>query len=136
MGLFDAVLIKDNHLAGVPVSSLAGCVARAAQEARRLRPQGLAFVEVEVDSLAQLEALLTLDPGCIDIVLLDNMLPTMLRKAVSMRNAARPALLLEASGGVNLSTIREIASTGVDRISVGSLTHGASSLDFGLDALS
>ncbi|MEK6703126.1 MAG: carboxylating nicotinate-nucleotide diphosphorylase [Planctomycetota bacterium] len=135
LGLHDAVLIKDNHLSGVPVERLAAYVGEAARRARELRPSGLAFIEVEVDSLEQLAALLTIEPGLLDIVLLDNMSPIILHRAVEMRDAAGTRVLLEASGGVNLTTIRAIAATGVDRVSVGSLTHAAVSLDFGLDAI-
>jgi nicotinate-nucleotide pyrophosphorylase (carboxylating) len=88
---------------------------------------------VEVDTLDQLDSVL---PAAPDLVLLDNMGPGLLREAVARRNAANPAIELEASGGVNLESIRQLAETGVDRISVGALTHSAVSLDFGLDWLS
>ena len=88
------------------------------------------IVEVEVDSLDQLRQVLPAQP---DIVLLDNMTPDLLRQAVAIRNELAPAVELEASGGVNLQTIRAIAETGVERISVGALTHSAPSLDMGLD---
>jgi nicotinate-nucleotide pyrophosphorylase (carboxylating) len=134
IGLFDAVLIKDNHLAAVPLAALAHTVGEAAARARALRP-GLAFVEVEVDSLEQLERVLTLPRGAVDIVLLDNMPVERLRAAVRLResSAARPQL--EASGGVRLETVREIALAGVDRISAGALTHSVGSLDVALDLL-
>jgi len=89
-------------------------------------------VEIEVDRLDQLEEVLPADP---DLVLLDNMSPDELRQAVQCRNQMNPRVLLEASGGVRLETVREIAQTGVDRISVGALTHSAASLDLGLDWL-
>ena len=88
------------------------------------------LVEVEVDTLDQLEIVLPARP---DIVLLDNMTPAQLRESVARRDAVDPAIELEASGGVSLATVREIAATGVDRISVGALTHSAAALDFGLD---
>jgi nicotinate-nucleotide pyrophosphorylase (carboxylating) len=132
IGLHDAVLIKDNHIAGVEVARLAEVVGSAARQARAARPD-LLFVEVEVDSLDQFEALLPLPVGLIDIVLLDNMPPERLRRAVAMRDQAAPALQLEASGGVRLETIRQIAESGVDRISVGALTHSAVTVDIGLD---
>ena len=88
------------------------------------------LIELEVDSLEQLKIALPLKP---DIVLLDNMPPAVLRQAVAMRDEMAPEVELEASGGVNLKTIGKIAATGVERISVGSLTHAASSLDIGLD---
>ena len=129
IGLYDAVLIKDNHLAGVPIDELAERLAEAAEQARRLNAE-LKFVEVEVDTLGQLAEVLK---APIDIVLLDNMPPEGLAKAVLMRNDHAPNTELEASGGINLNTIGPIAQTGVDRISVGALTHSAPSLDIGLD---
>jgi nicotinate-nucleotide pyrophosphorylase (carboxylating) len=134
-GLFDAVLIKDNHLALGHLSPRAA-VQRArdflsAQPPSDLR-DGPLIVEVEVDTLEQLDDVLPCGP---DIVLLDNMPLDQLRAAVARRNALAPAVELEASGGVNLSTVRAIAETGVERISVGALTHSASSLDIALDWL-
>jgi nicotinate-nucleotide pyrophosphorylase (carboxylating) len=133
MGLYDAILIKDNHLAGVSVEELAGFVSTAAAEARGAGSHLPDFVEVEADSLDQLKALLTLAPGTIDIVLLDNMNTSQLREAVALRDRSAPRLQLEASGGVTLRTVREIAETGVDRISVGALTHSAVAMDIALD---
>lgn len=131
IGLHDAMLIKDNHLAGVGVEALAAFVHEAVMRARRERT--LAFVEVEVDTLEQLTALLTLPAGVIDMVLLDNMNAARLRQAVAMRDRAGSAIELECSGGVTLATLPELAGTGVDRISVGALTHSAVSLDVALD---
>ncbi len=88
------------------------------------------IVEVEVDTIEQLKDVLPARP---DIVLLDNMSPDRLRKAVARRNKLGVDVDLEASGGVDLSTVEEIAKTGVERISVGALTHSAGSLDVGLD---
>lgn len=130
LGLHDAMLIKDNHLAGLEPQAVATRVAEAASAARASVP--LRFVEVEVDSLAQLAAVLRLPEGTVDMVLLDNMAPAMLREAVAMRGA-RDRPLLEASGGVDLAGVRFIAETGVDRISVGAITHSAGILDLGLD---
>ncbi len=141
LGLFDAVLIKDNHLAwgaepsaeGTPRFTPAQAVARARQWIRRRAPGWLSsrmIVEVEVDSLEQLLAVLPAHP---DVVLLDNMPPAMLAEAVAHRNALAPKVQLEASGGVTLETVRAIAESGVERISVGALTHSAGALDFGLD---
>ncbi len=134
-GLYDAILIKDNHLAQSGSDSQ-----QAAEAVRRVRqfaadypgPEQLAelLVEVEVDTLEQLAAVLPAGP---DLVLLDNMSPELLRQAVEMRDAKAPQIELEASGGVRLGTLREIACSGVDRISVGALTHSARSLDIGLD---
>lgn len=131
IGLFDAVLVKDNHVAGVPVERLGDAIVRAAGAARRAGD--LRFVEVEVDSLDQLDALLALPAGVVDIALLDNMDGASLREAVRRRDARRPGMELEASGGVTLATIGPIGATGVDRVSVGALTHSAVALDIGLD---
>lgn len=132
MGLHDAVLIKDNHIAGVGVAQLPAYIAAASAKARAFSPTPT-FVEVEVDTLEQFAALLTLPAGTVDIILLDNMTTEMLRQASQMRDAHQPALQLEASGGVRMSTVHEIARTGVDRISVGALTHSAVSLDVAMD---
>ena len=132
LGLHDAILIKDNHLAGVAVKDLASWLTQTLTRAKSSARE-LAFVEVEVDSLDQFQQVLGVEAGLVDIVLLDNMTPEVLKQAVVMRDAAPNKVLLEASGGVNLGTIRAVGSTGVDRVSVGSLTHGARSLDVGLD---
>lgn len=129
MGLYDAVLIKDNHLAGTPLDQLAAKLTESATHARSTCP-GLKFVMVEVDTLDQFSEVLK---APIDIALLDNMPLSTLTQAVAMRNQHAPAVQLEASGGVNLDTVGNIAKTGVDRISVGALTHSAPSLDIGLD---
>jgi nicotinate-nucleotide pyrophosphorylase (carboxylating) len=134
IGLHDAVLIKDNHIAGLPTDRLAGFVARAASLARALAPPPR-FIEVEVDTIEQFDALLTLPTGTIDVVLLDNMGDALVREAVSRRDRLAPSLLLEASGGVTLATVAPLARTGVDRISAGTLTHGSVWLDLGLDAI-
>ncbi len=139
-GLFDAVLIKDNHLAlgGAAMDIAHFSPVQAVQHARQFilenfpadDPRRQMIVEVEVDSTAQLEQVLPERP---DIVLLDNMSLENLREAVAMRNRLAPGVELEASGGVNLTTVRGIAETGVDRISAGALTHSAIALDVGLD---
>ncbi|MEM9416394.1 MAG: carboxylating nicotinate-nucleotide diphosphorylase [Planctomycetota bacterium] len=129
MGLHDAVLVKDNHIAGLAPDALTARLTEARAQALQLNPD-LQFVMAEVDNLRQLEAVLT---APVDIVLLDNMPSERLRDAVAMRDAAAPNIELEASGGVNLDTVKAIAHTGVDRISVGALTHSAPSLDLGLD---
>jgi nicotinate-nucleotide pyrophosphorylase (carboxylating) len=127
MGLFDGVLIKDNHLAalGPPAAVIAEAVRRAREQYGTRVP-----LEIEVDNLAQLDLALPAQP---DIVLLDNMGLADLREAVRRRNAAAPGVRLEASGGITLAGLRDIAETGVDRISVGALTHSAPALDLGLD---
>ncbi len=127
-GLYDAVLVKDNHVAGISIDELAKVLADAIEQVKRSgRPVG--FVEVEVDSLEQLEAVLGCGP---DMVLLDNMTPEELREAVRMRDE-RAAVKLEASGNISLATVRAVAETGVDIISVGALTHSVRALDLGLD---
>jgi nicotinate-nucleotide pyrophosphorylase (carboxylating) len=142
-GLFEAVLIKDNHLAlGAqlsPTGTARYTPAEAVVRARRFvqMPSNAAadaamIVEVEVDTLQQFDEVLAVGP---DLVLLDNMAPAELREAVARRNAAHAAVELEASGGVDLGTVRRIAETGVDRISVGALTHSAVALDIALDWL-
>ncbi|MFN0138350.1 MAG: carboxylating nicotinate-nucleotide diphosphorylase [Phycisphaerae bacterium] len=131
IGLYDAVLIKDNHLAGVPIERLASRLFEMLNALpHHPRP---AFVEVEVDSIAQLREVLKVVG--IDFVLLDNFSLDQLRDAVALRDQAglRGKLALEASGGVRLDTIAAIAATGVDRISVGAITHSAVALDLGLD---
>ena len=132
-GLYDAVLIKDNHLAlgrqeSEPFSP-AEAVVRT-KEFFRQRSTMLPIIEIEVDTLDQLRDVLPTEP---DIVLLDNMTPPQIAEAVQIRNMLKPQTQLEASGGITLETVRAVAETGVERISVGALTHSAVSLDFGLD---
>ena len=134
-GLYDAVLIKDNHLAGIPPERLAGAVFEMLNRASAL-PARPKFIEVEVDSLAQFEVLL--DVTGIDVVLLDNFTTDQMRAAMELRAARGLAgtLELEASGGVNLDRARAIAETGVERISVGAITHSAPGVDIGLERIS
>jgi len=120
-GLDDAILIKDNHIAAC------GGVGEAVRRAKAFAGH-LMKVEVEVDSCDQLEEALRHQP---DVVMLDNFTPEALRRAVAL---CAGRAVLEASGGVNLQTVRAIAETGVDVISVGALTHSAPVLDIGLDA--
>ncbi len=140
MGLFDAVLIKDNHLA--MLARLQDCsssaVEQAIQSARRWidanahrLPHGKQTkLQIEVDRHDQLRRALAEHP---DMILLDNMDIDELRESVRLRDETAPQVLLEASGGVSLETVGKIAQTGVDRISVGALTHSAVNLDIGLD---
>ncbi|MDO8801539.1 carboxylating nicotinate-nucleotide diphosphorylase [Phenylobacterium sp.] len=121
-GLDDAILIKDNHVAAC------GGVANALKRARAFAGH-LTKVELEVDSLEQLAEAL---PHGADVIMLDNFSPDDLRKAVTL---AGGKVVLEASGGVNLQTVRAIAQSGVAVISVGALTHSAPVLDIGLDAV-
>ncbi|RUM38803.1 MAG: carboxylating nicotinate-nucleotide diphosphorylase [Desulfobulbus sp.] len=118
--LSDGVLIKDNHIAAC------GSIRRAVEKVRQQVPHTIA-IEVETDTLEQVEECLHCG---VDIIMLDNMDNTLLRKAVSLINNRA---LVEASGGVNLQTVRGIAETGVNIISVGALTHSAGSCDIGLD---
>lgn len=119
-GLYDAVLVKDNHIAA------AGGL-EAALELIRTQASHMVTVEVEVDTLDQLEEVLRFP---VDALLLDNMDIATLKKAVAL---ARGKVVTEASGGVNLETVADIAATGVDLISVGALTHSPRSLDSSLD---
>jgi nicotinate-nucleotide pyrophosphorylase (carboxylating) len=138
-GLFDAILIKDNHLAlgrqlGAEKFTPAQAVLHAKAFVEQMRRQtptiGAPLIEIELDRLDDFEAVLASGP---DIVLLDNMPPEVLREAVARRNAAGSRAELEASGGVRLETIRAIAETAVDRISCGALTHSAVNFDVALD---
>lgn len=123
-GLFDQILAKDNHLA---VTGDAAGLQAAIDRARAKKP-GVA-VEIEADTLDQVRMLCGLHG--INIILLDNMTNEQLREAVGIRGAKK--ILLEASGGVNLQTVRAIAETGVDCISVGALTHSARAVDLSME---
>ncbi len=126
MGLYDAVLVKDNHLAALgSTEALPGVISKLRGEHPGLP------IEIEADTLEQTESLLAMKE--IDVILLDNMDPGMMRKAVALRNNLSPGVLLEASGGITLETLRAIADTGVDRISVGALTHSAPNADLSLE---
>jgi nicotinate-nucleotide pyrophosphorylase (carboxylating) len=119
-GLYDAVLIKDNHI------KIAGGIKEAVERVRGQIPHTMK-IEVEVESLAQLEEALAAKA---EIILLDNMSPELLRQAVALTGGRA---LLEASGGVTEATVTEIAAAGVDLISVGALTHSVKALDLSLD---
>jgi nicotinate-nucleotide pyrophosphorylase (carboxylating) len=123
-GLFDLILIKDNHLAALQ-NEKPNAMAAAVQRARKNYPK--LKVEIEADTLEQVAQ--AADAGA-DIILLDNMSPEQLRSAVKI---AKGRAKTEASGGVNLKTVRAIAASGVDFISVGALTHSARAVDIGLD---
>jgi len=131
LGLFDAALYKDNHLAGLRPGELAKTLERAVGLVRSQHE--VRFVEVEVDSLEQFREVLGLKTGLINMILLDNMNSDQLQQAVAIRDATAPGILLEASGGVTLKTVRAIAQSGVDRIAVGAMTHSAPFLDVALD---
>jgi len=131
-GLYDAVLIKDNHLAGWEGKEL-GAVLKEVIGKIRSAERRLDFIQVEVDTSEQLRCVLGVEG--VDIVLLDNFTPKQLREAVALRDemTGKDGVQLEASGGVTLSNVRQIAETGVERISIGALTHSVSNLDIALD---
>ncbi len=147
LGLHDGVLIKDNHLAAWMEAAakdqrseassqdsansrpLLRSIAAAVRQARSSSPANMP-IEVEVDTLEQLRDALDGGP---EIVLLDNMNPPLLREAVRLRDELAPSVRLEASGGITLANVRLIAETGVDRISIGALTHSAAALDIAFD---
>jgi nicotinate-nucleotide pyrophosphorylase (carboxylating) len=127
MGLYDGMFVKDNHLA-----ALGGSIG-AFRHLYRIRGQKECSAvpwEIEIDTPGQLGLALGLRP---DVILLDNMPIPWLHKSVKLRNSWKPRIQLEASGGVTLDTVRAIAETGVDRISVGALTYSAPALDIALD---
>jgi nicotinate-nucleotide pyrophosphorylase (carboxylating) len=121
-GLYDAIMIKDNHI------KAAGGISRAVERAKQYSPHTVK-IEVEVENLIQLQEALS---SGVDIIMLDNMSRTMMREAVQMIRQY-PNVVTEASGGVNEETVRAIAETGVDVISIGGLTHSVSALDISLD---
>ena len=132
MGLGDGVLIKDNHLAGIETDRLAHTVFEmlSRMSTREVKPT---FVEIEAASVEQVTQLLKVVG--IDVILLDNFSLDQLREAVALRDGAglRGKVALEASGGITLQSIHAVALTGVERISVGALTHSAPALDLSLD---
>ena len=122
-GLFDMVLVKDNHLAAL------GGLSGFADQIRRLRKeQPNVRIEVEADDLEQARAFVEIDG--IDVILLDNMEPAQIREALALR---RNNIKFEASGGITLKNVRRIAATGVDYISIGALTNAARAIDLGLE---
>jgi len=124
MGLYDAVLIKENHLALMPEKDLAGLVTRARQENPDLP------VIVEADSVSLAKQLLSLKP---DRILLDNLSPAEVAEVVRERDRLGSGVPLEASGGVTRERAQELAKAGADCVSVGALTHSARAIDFALD---
>ncbi len=125
MGLFDGVLIKDNHIKAV------GSIARAVRQARQLAPHTLK-IEVEVENLEDLHE--ACQAGA-DIVMLDNMEASLMKEAVEQTRRAFPGVLLEASGGIARERVAEVAATGVDFISVGALTHSAGAIDISMNIM-
>jgi nicotinate-nucleotide pyrophosphorylase (carboxylating) len=131
VGLYDGLLVKDNHLAHVPIKELTSYLQPIVNKSRGEDPSRL--VEIVVDTLEQFKEVLKVEG--VDVVLLDNMDCPRMEMAVDLRNKAgrKGKVALEASGGVTLETVRTIAQCGVDRIAVGALTHSATALDIGLD---
>ena len=135
MGLYDAVLIKDNHLAVLAASGVDDPIAELSAKFPGVRASLDAaggFIEIEVDTLEQFDAALPLGA---DVIMLDNMSPEQMRQAVTRRAAAGLAgkVLLEASGGITLENVRQAAETGVERIALGAITHSARAVDIALD---
>jgi len=129
IGLYDGLLVKDNHVAAMPLRELSGFLGSIVQRSRAEEAKRL--VEVEVDTLEQLGEVLKVDG--IDVILLDNMDCPRMQSAVEMRDRTGRKVELEASGGVTIETVRSIALTGVERIAVGAITHSAPAMDIGLD---
>jgi nicotinate-nucleotide pyrophosphorylase (carboxylating) len=137
LGLYDGILIKDNHLASRAAANgelldpgQAVAMAKAFVESGAVKFEHPPMIEIEIDRVGQLESALRAGPN---IILLDNMSCELLSQCVAIRDTLASGVELEASGGVNLGTIGSIAATGVDRISVGALTHSAPVHDIGLD---
>jgi len=123
LNLNSMVMIKDNHLAICPLKHIPTIIDRC-----KLKKD--MAVELEVTTLAQLKEALASN---VDIVLLDNMMPSMVRKAVNIKDKVNPRVLLEASGGIVLQNVRKYAATGVNRISIGDLTHTRQGIDMSLE---
>jgi nicotinate-nucleotide pyrophosphorylase (carboxylating) len=131
IGLFDGLLVKDNHVAAVPLKDLSAYLGQVVSKCRAEDPSRL--IEIEVDTLEQLKEVLKVDG--VQVILLDNMDCPKMEQAVQMRDRAgkKGHIDLEASGGVTLETVRPIALTGVERIAVGALTHSVTALDISLE---
>ena len=131
IGLFDGLLVKDNHVAVVPPKELTSYLAEVVSRSRAEDPSRL--IEIEVDTLEQLKEVVNVEG--VGVILLDNMDCPKMEQAVHLRDRAgkKGQVELEASGGVTLETVRSIASTGVERIAVGAITHSAPALDISLE---
>jgi nicotinate-nucleotide pyrophosphorylase (carboxylating) len=139
IGLYDGLLVKDNHLAARPLKELSAFLSQVVSQCRSEDANRL--IEIEVDTLDQLREVLKVDG--VDCVLLDNMDCPRMQEAVELRDRAastssgqagkKGKVELEASGGVTLETVRSIALTGVERIAVGAITHSATAMDIGLE---
>ncbi len=134
IGLYDAILLKDNHLVHLPKDDLGKTIKQIVVKTQEAEDKDYkpAFFEIEVDTLTQYQQVLHTG---VDIILLDNMDLDQIKQAVQIRDQTAPSVLLEASGGIGLEQIKPIAETGVDRIAVGAITHSAQTLDIGLDIL-
>ena len=134
IGLWDGIMIKDNHLAAMRVKGEGLRVKSIKESTMLFKNRGYKNVEVEVENIAEFRE--ALEAGA-DIIMLDNMKPEEIKKAVKLRGSRVKGgglrVLLEASGGINLENVKKIAKTGVDRISIGRLTHSAPSIDFSLE---
>lgn len=122
-GLYDGILIKDNHI------KIAGGITKAVKPVQQNRPSGMK-IEVETKDLDEVKEALSLD---VEIIMLDNMSLEMIKEAVNIIKASEKKILIEVSGGVNLENVHSIASTGVDIISIGALTHSPKALDLSLE---
>jgi nicotinate-nucleotide pyrophosphorylase (carboxylating) len=131
IGLYDGLLVKDNHIANIQLKDLSGYLSQVVARSRAESPDR--FTEIEVDGLDQLREVMKVDGSY--VILLDNMDCPRMQTAVELRDRAgkKGKILLEASGGVTLETVRSIALTGVDRIAVGAITHSAPALDISMD---
>jgi nicotinate-nucleotide pyrophosphorylase (carboxylating) len=134
VGLWDAVMIKDNHLEAIVFNSKERRIKAISDSIAIFKSKGYKNIEVEIEDLAEFKE--ALDSGA-DIIMLDNMKPEEIKKAVKLKNSFNKKrgakVILESSGGISLDNVKKIARTGVDRISVGRLTHSAPSIDFSLE---
>ena len=135
MGLYDSVLIKDNHLAVLAAAGVDDPIAELAArfpDVRASLDADSGFIEIEVDTLDQFDIALPLGA---DVIMLDNMSPDQMRQAVMRRDAAGLSgkVLLEASGGITLQNVRQATETGVERIALGAITHSARAVNIALD---
>jgi nicotinate-nucleotide pyrophosphorylase (carboxylating) len=133
MGLYDAVLIKDNHLAVLTAAGVDDPISELATKfpvAHSLVAPAGGFIEIEVDTLEQFDIALPLGA---DVIMLDNMSPELMAQAVARRDAAGLKVALEASGGITLENVRQAAESGVERIALGAITHSARAMDIALD---
>jgi nicotinate-nucleotide pyrophosphorylase (carboxylating) len=130
MGLWDGVLVKDSHLESLMLQVKGSKLLAIDEAIKGIRAKGFKNIEVEVDNLEEFKE--ALDTGA-DIILLDNMSIEDIKKAVKIRNTKANSVILEVSGGITLENVRDVAKTGVERISIGCLTHSAPSIDFSME---